>query len=59
MFEQRLNLRLDEPNCTEILTTQRNDLHKQLIEHKQARHLTSFEPLMVCRVQVAALVNRN
>jgi hypothetical protein len=48
MFEQRLNLRPDEPNCTQILKRQRNDLRQQLINHRQARHPTSFEPLMVC-----------
>lgn len=47
MFEQRLNLRSDDPNCTQILKMQRNDLRQQLIELRQARHPTSFEPLMV------------
>jgi hypothetical protein len=51
MFEQRLNLRQDVPNCTvtQILKRQRNDLRQQLIEHRQASDPTSLEPLMVRR----------
>jgi hypothetical protein len=49
MFEERLNLRSNpsHPDCTQILKRQRNNLRQQLIEHRQARHPTSFEPLMV------------
>ena len=47
MFEQRLNLSPNQHNVTEILKRQRNDLRQQLIEHQQAQHLTSLEPLMV------------
>lgn len=49
MFEQRLNLRPNDPNCTQILKKQRNDLRQQLIEHREAKHSTSSEPLMVRR----------
>jgi hypothetical protein len=49
MFEERLNFTPNEPNCTQILKKQRNILRQQLIEHRQAAHQTSFEPLMVRR----------
>lgn len=49
IFEQRLNLQPDGPDSTQILKEQRNNLRQQLIEHRQAAHQTSFEPLMVCR----------
>ena len=49
IFEQRLNLRPDQPNCSQILKRQRNDLRQQLIELREARNGTSFEPLMVRR----------
>jgi hypothetical protein len=47
MFERRLNLRPNEPDCTRILKKQRNDLRRQLIKHREAKNATSFEPLMV------------
>jgi hypothetical protein len=51
MFEHRLNFRPNqlEPNHTQILKRQHNNLRQQLIEHRQADHPTSFEPLMVRR----------
>ena len=49
MFEQCLNFRPNQPNRTQILKKQQNNLRQQLIEHRQAGHPTSFEPLMVCR----------
>ena len=50
MFEQRLNLRPNEPNRTriQVLKKQRNNLRRQLIKHREAKNATSFEPLMVC-----------
>ena len=49
MFEQRLNFKPNQPNHTQILKKQHNNLHQQLIEHQQAGHPESFEPLMVHR----------
>lgn len=49
MFEQRLDPRPNESNSTQILKKQRNDLRQKLVEHREATHLTSFEPLMVRR----------
>jgi hypothetical protein len=49
MFEERLNLRPNQRNRTQILKRQRNNLRQQLIEHRQAEDPKSFEPLMVCR----------
>ena len=48
-FEQRLNLRPNDSNSTQILRMQRNDLRQQLIEHREAKNPKSFEPLMVSR----------
>ena len=47
IFEQRLHLTPNQANSTQILKRHRNDLRQQLIEHRQARHPTSMEPLMV------------
>ena len=57
IFEQRINLKPDEPNCPDILKMQRNNLRQQLIEHRQASHPTSFEPLMVCEDALQIYIN--
>ena len=49
MFEQHPNFKPNQPNCTQILKKQHNNLHQQLIEHQQTGDPASFGPLMVCR----------
>lgn len=50
MFAQRLTLGQEnhpDSAVSQLLKTQRNELRREIIEHRLAEHSSSFEPLMV------------
>jgi hypothetical protein len=47
MLQMRQNLASDTPNISAMLSTQRNNFRTKLVQAKEVRSMSSYEPLFV------------